>query len=80
MGGSDDPAINSPANLITLCRRDHQWVEANPQTAQGLGYSVRRPTCPATVPVLVHPGSFFLHDHDGGRVPAETTKPQGASK
>lgn len=33
MGGSKDPAINSPANLVLLCSRCHLWVETKGREA-----------------------------------------------
>lgn len=67
VGGSSDPAIHSPANLLLLCRPCHEWVESNRTAAYDAGWLVRRgSTAPGAVPVLLH-----LHDlptyltHDG---------------
>lgn len=57
-GGSSDPAINSPANLLTLCGSGttgcHGWVESNRREAEIEGYIVRHGArVPGTVPVRV---------------------------
>lgn len=44
MGGTTDPRINDPRNLILLCGSGttgcHGWVESNRRTAQRLGYLI----------------------------------------
>ena len=37
-GGTKDPLVNSPANLLAICRAGHNWVESNRMEAllQGL--------------------------------------------
>jgi 5-methylcytosine-specific restriction protein A len=57
-GGSSDPAINSPANLLTLCGSGttgcHGWVESNRREAEIEGYIVRHGArSPGTVPVRI---------------------------
>lgn len=65
MGGSSDPAINSPANLLTACQACNMAFEARPTEAYRFGWKVRRPTDPATVPVWTTLGGWMLMGHDG---------------
>jgi len=69
MGGTKDPAVNLPSNLLTLCgdgtRGCHGWVEANPAEAKDHGWSVRRGQPPAEVPVWTWRG-WVLLDNSGG--------------
>lgn len=57
MGGSRDPRLNLPSNLIILCgsgtTQDHGWVESNRTAALAYGWSVSRHADPAEIPVLV---------------------------
>lgn len=54
MGGSSDPAVHDPCNLVSLCRRCHGWAHSRPVDAAGDGYIVARWYDPAGVPVLWH--------------------------
>lgn len=81
MGGSKDPRLNMPANLILLCGSGttlcHGDVESNRAAARAYGYLVWRSLDPAEVPVTVtlQPGSSqapavadqFLLDNFGAR-------------
>lgn len=66
-GGSRDPRINRPANLIVLCGSAvtlcHGAVESNRAAARAYGYLVSQhtPVTPAEVPVLVttDPGGAY---------------------
>jgi hypothetical protein len=83
MGGSRDPMINAPSNLITLCGSGttgcHGWVEDHPREAKAMGWSVSRYANPAITPVsswahgwvlLLTSGDIeHLHDY----TPMETT-------
>lgn len=64
MGGTDDPAVNSPANLLLLCGTGtsgcHGLVESQRAMAVTNGWLVPRPTDPATVPVELHDGRRLL--------------------
>lgn len=42
---------NSPANLITLCPKDHEWVESRRSEAYDAGLLVREADFPALVPI-----------------------------
>ncbi len=74
MGGSKDPATNTPANLVRVCGSGstgcHGWIESNREAARDCGYLVGQGHDPATVPVLLMTsGGLFewvLLDADGG--------------
>lgn len=72
MGGSRDPRINSPANLLLLCGSGttgcHGWVESNRAEARDLGLLVYRAQDPVQIPVQLRYGTTRLRD-DGGRQP-----------
>lgn len=70
-GGSSDPAINSPANLLGICNPCHDVVESFRLDAYAKGYLVRRPINPAKAPVHLHGyGLAYLDDRGGKRVVA----------
>lgn len=64
MGGTDDPAVNSPVNLLLLCGTGvsgcHGVVESQRVLAKANGWLVPRPTDPASVPVELHDGRRLL--------------------
>lgn len=72
-GGSSLAAINSPANLLSVCGSGttgcHGWIESHRTGAEAAGYIVRRPTDPASVPVRVHGVGLVLLTADGRRIP-----------
>jgi len=72
MGGSKDPAINSPANLLYLCGSGttgcHGWVESNRTLAREAGLLLYRNDEPVQIPVQLFAGTHRLLD-DGGRQP-----------
>jgi hypothetical protein len=52
-GGASRPEIAyGMANLVTLCRQDHEAAEANPDEARATGLRVDRGVDPASIPVL----------------------------
>lgn len=60
-GGSRDPLINSPANLLLVCDECHAWVEGNRTTSYEQGWLVRREHDPERSPVwLAGRGWCFL--------------------
>ena len=67
MGGTNDPSINSPANLIVLCGSGttgcHGHVEVNRREA-------RKYVDPHDVPVQYKDGLFLLDDA-GHRIPTK---------
>lgn len=71
MGGTTDPAINSPANLIVLCgdgvRGCHGWVESHREEASAAGWSIPQWEDPTTVPVTYWDGKYHL-DREGDRL------------
>lgn len=70
MGGSKDPAINSPANLLLLCSRCHAGVESDRDDARERGLLVRFDSLPTVTPVLLQRGRVLLTD-EGDCEPAE---------
>ena len=69
MGGTKDPAINSPANLLLLCGSGtegcHGWVESNRAQAYETGLLVYRADDPVRVPVRLWRGTVLLDDGGG---------------
>lgn len=41
MGGTKDVLVNSPANLVHLCRDCHAWVESHSRLAYEQGWKIR---------------------------------------
>lgn len=63
-GGSRNPEINSPANLLLLCSECHTWVESNRTTSYEQGWLVHRGHNPEKCPVwLAGRGFSFLTIH-----------------
>lgn len=64
MGGSRNPALNLPANLLTLCGSGttgcHGWVTAHPRDAYELGLAVKRDRDPLEVPLFTWRGWGYL--------------------
>ena len=69
MGGTDDPAANSPANLLLLCGTGttgcHGLVETQRALAVEHGWLVPHSTDPASVPVLLFFGDRVYLTTDG---------------
>ena len=69
MGGSRDPMINSPANVILLCGSGtegcHGWVESNRQECYESGLLVHRNDDPSEIPVTLRYGDVYLDDVGG---------------
>lgn len=78
-GGSSDPAINAPSNLLTVCGTGttgcHGWIGSSPAEALEHGYVVSLNSREATtdVPVVhtVFGSSVFLLDDGSLRFPPE---------
>lgn len=41
MGGSSDPRINDPRNLVSLCTSCHDWIESHRDLARDQGWLLR---------------------------------------
>ena len=69
MGGSRDPEINSPANIVLLCGSGtegcHGWVESHRAEAYEDGLLVYRIDDPSEIPVTLRYGTVYL-DAEGG--------------
>ena len=63
MGGTSDPDIHQPANMLALCRVCHRWVEDNRTVALEQGWLISqhdtRP--PYEIPVYVHGGWYLVN-------------------
>ena len=69
-GGSTAPGINTPANLVHLCRVCHEWVEAHWEAATAAGWKIslqQPPTDAAGIPLRDLSGRAFLLDGEGGK-------------
>lgn len=69
MGGSHDPLINSPANILLLCGSGtegcHGWVESNRHESYESGLLVHRNDDPSELPVTLRYGEVYLDDVGG---------------
>ena len=54
MGGTRDPAINDPANLVCLCADDHHWIETHRAEARADGWLVSQWGDPAATPIIIN--------------------------
>ena len=59
-GGTLDPAINSPANLVTVCLEHHAWIESNRNEAKAAGWLLSTPDAAPVVPVKSYRGWILL--------------------
>lgn len=67
MGGSDEPWVHLPANLICLCRRCHRWAETRERAlAIKRGYIVEMGVNPLKVPLHLPLAGPVLLDNEGG--------------
>jgi 5-methylcytosine-specific restriction protein A len=70
MGGTRDPAINYPSNLLWLCGNGttgcHGWIEHNRASARRSGWLVPYGRDPTQVPVRLWDRRLVLLDNDGG--------------
>jgi len=64
MGGTKNPLINEPSNLLYLCGSGtegcHGWVESNRADSYALGLLVYRDHDPAEIPVTLADGVWYL--------------------
>lgn len=67
MGGSDEPWVHLPANLICLCRRCHRWAETRERgLAIRRGYILEAGSEPSKTPLYLPIAGPVLLDNDGG--------------
>ena len=68
MGGTSDDTINTGlANLVGLCAICHHHVHMHPGESYSTGYLVRMGVDPASVPLVLKPGSHLIRlTADGG--------------
>ena len=69
MGGSKNPALNAPSNILLLCGSGttgcHGWVESNRAEAYETGLLLHMWQIARETPVTLWHGTFLLDD-DGG--------------
>lgn len=69
MGGSRDPRLNEPSNILLLCGSGtegcHGWVESHRAESYDSGLLVRRHDDPSEIPVTLRYGEVFLNDEGG---------------
>lgn len=77
MGGTRDPLVNDPSNLLLLCGSGttgcHGWVESHRAEALRDGWLVSKWGDPAAVPISVGHRAIWL-GHDGKTYPEISTK------
>ena len=67
MGGSTVGWINSPSNLVDLCRKCHEWVEANFTAALATGWKIGLADSPLDVRIQPLVGGEWIPAATGGR-------------
>lgn len=76
MGGTRDPRINAPGNLLTVCGSAttgcHEWMESHRMRAREWGYLLFRSAEPTEVPVLTA-GGWVLFDNNAHTTPYDVT-------
>lgn len=60
MGGSRNPSIHSPSNILHLCSAHHEWVESHRRVARDLGLLVTAAQDPERVFVELAAGRVRL--------------------
>lgn len=75
MGGTSDPAIHDPSNLVHLCAECHRWVESRRAVAVACGWLVTGVTSPADTPLFVAPGWFRVTADALVPIPTEQLAP-----
>ena len=62
MGGTRNPQINAPSNLVFLCFDCHEWIERNRDAARMSGWLVPRNDDPELTPIVtLHADVWTLH-------------------
>jgi hypothetical protein len=66
MGGTKDPSINRPGNLILLCgdgvRGCHGWVETHREEAHDNGWSLPWWQTSEDFPVTYWDGTYYINN------------------
>lgn len=69
MGGSNNPELHKPANLIVLCGSGtsgcHGWVESNRNRSREHGYLIHRVESAQEIPFRDDAGVWYLLDNEG---------------
>lgn len=77
MGGSRNPNLHLPANLILLCGSGitgcHGWTESNRDQARIHGYLLYEIDDPERIPFVDSKGYFWWIDNSGQKSPFGTT-------
>lgn len=71
MGGSRDPRINLPSNLVSICRSCHRWAESHRDDAYRTGWLVHRTAEPLNAPLDSRLHGCVLLADDGSIRPIE---------
>lgn len=71
MGGTSDPAINLPSNLVLLCGDCHREVESHRLAAASQGWLIGSQSDPALTPIRTKGYGYVYLDPDGTYRPAE---------
>lgn len=68
MGGTSDPAINQPPNLVWICLDCHQQIESYRSRAYNDGWLVRRGADPSVTPLVTLRRDVIVLMPDGSAV------------
>ena len=79
-GGTKDPRVNLPSNLVLLCGACHRWVESHREEARDDGWLLRSVAEAATAPVVSTWGLTRTLSDDGTAItdPLRAFCPDGA--
>lgn len=63
LGGTRDPHVNNPANLVALCAACHDAIERNRMRAYAAGWLLRDGQDPAATPLFYRRCWSYLDNH-----------------
>ena len=66
MGGTSDPKINDPENLVWICRECHALIERHREVSYQTGWLVRRSADPAEQYLIAPRRQMIMLLPDGG--------------
>lgn len=66
MGGTRDPRINLPSNLVWICEDCHRHIESHRSDAYADGWLIRRGADPASQCLITPARMVIVLDSDGG--------------